>query len=364
MGMPSGRLFCFRSAVWLLVVAALTRFVPLSQAGEQAAEERELTEVVRRELPEAMRRLEAFYANVEGSGTLSYYHLPVKRGPDKRAVLDERGLAQVEPGAKEVHDRSSIRDFAARGRLVKLVRRNSPLDPRPASSLPPYIIIECVGPRYWFLLHQDRETGNTVLKQFGEGDDLAKVIDEDNAKYAGAPYSICGIKLSEIMKDPSFSIKRVEEIEKGGVKCYQIFYAFHPKGELRFRDGWVVVCPGRGWEVESFSSEADHPNGRHLVDYLTGAVEYGRTEGGVALPTRVTLNVMGTLREEFVFDEIKHVDIPESEFTLAAYGLPDPVRPAVASDPAGVSVWFYVAAVICLLAAVALIWRSRRPKAA
>lgn len=84
--------------------------------------------------------------------------------------------------------------------------------------------------------------------------------------------------------------------------------------------GWIEVAPDEDWAVHGYGS--GHPT--------TGTpgrvqrIDYGEPRDGVPIPRRITVsNPMGTLIQTFEIESVEFGPIPEREFTLSAYGLPE-----------------------------------------
>ncbi len=335
-------------ALLLMIAASPQDPAPEPQGHPVGAEEARRVEA---EFVRGIGRVEAFFSQVVGSGTFREFNRPVQ-GP--------RGNRVPVPGAPETLRTSFVLDYWYRGELRKRVLRPRPPAPgAPASKS--RILIECSGPRYSFWLHKSPEDGSLTIRGVGRGDDITEVFRRSVLEKTNGPFAVGGIAFSEVMADPSFGFKAVETLDGEPVR-YKISYRFHPEGKLVYRDGWVVVRPDRNWSIQSFGLEADRPaDGKRLTDYMRGETEYGPVQDGFALPTKTNILTMGMLRREFVFDAIRHEVLPDREFTLSAYGLPEPDAPAARpSRRPGASTPYFAAATASLAVALLLAWQAHR----
>lgn len=140
-------------------------------------------------------------------------------------------------------------------------------------------------------------------------------------------------RLSEMLKNPSFTITNVRDVQRKGKTAVQFEYDYRyevkvsdkqtqsQSKEVRIEHGAVVVDPEHSWCI--LQTHFDN-------QYWTGdeTVEYGEDLDGFPIPRRLrhtstNKKTGGYLLITFEFDKFIHRDIPESEFTLSAFGMPE-----------------------------------------
>lgn len=340
-----------RLSVFHVPLALGLSMMLMSSAAVRAAAD-DAEDAMKAKLLDAFEKLESDLSHVAGTVTYRKYRLPIRRFPD--------GHFEVVEGGEPTYIAHRENQFKVNGRLKRVVLRS-----KPATGLPtPFReLVFCIGPDYSFFLERRLGQGGYIVKAFGKDYKVGATIDGDYMLGLGAPYRFGRTKFKDILNDKSFSIKKLENTKHQGIDCVKIYYSFSPTGKIVFRDGWIIVAPSRGWAIQAFAMEALF-SGKHIDDYLRGTVEYRTSDTGRVLPSRVRRMVFGgALCEEYDFDKIEYVNVPESEFTLPAFGLPDLGSPPKGGWQLGASAWFYLAAVIFLALAVLLAWRVRRARA-
>jgi hypothetical protein len=191
-----------------------------------------------------------------------------------------------------------------------------------------------VNSRYFFELAKTAPDADTfILSNFQPVSDKArqKVFNggASNARiaFAGSQFG----RLSDIIKDPRFTISNIHGVRRDGKEVVQFEYGFtaetpDKQAPPQHKEPWaehgvVVVDPQHSWCI--LRTHFDNPN-------WTGdeTVEYGDAIDGFPIPRRCTHTSthkkgMGNGLIICEFDKLVHRDIPESEFTLSAFGLPE-----------------------------------------
>ena len=124
-------------------------------------------------------------------------------------------------------------------------------------------------------------------------------------------------------------------------------------------DGWILVEPEKKWVLREYELG-------HRKQVIRGLVEYGDPQDGFPLPKRVVIKGFPrgssepTFIQIFTFEDLRFVDVPDGEFTLAAFGLPELGQPGRSrSRYANRTVfWLLGAALVSLVLAVALKYYS------
>ena len=172
-------------------------------------------------------------------------------------------------------------------------------------------------------------------------------------RYLDAPFIPFFVSL--LITDEAFSVRAVSRVVGEQGRMLKVDFASKPttKGQ-REMHGWLVVSPEQAWVLRSYEFS------NSLGTTYAGTIEYGEVQRGVPVPKRVVHTVRppgggsNGMRTEYNFDEISLVDdVPDRDFTLAAFGFPEPgsPKPRRTGRPA---LWLFVFACVAMAAAVAL----------
>lgn len=228
--------------------------------------------------------------------------------------------------------------------------------------------------------------GDVVLQRFSETHQVPRqgeqsVFERVSVGVAPHFYLHDKIPLSQIMVDQRLKIRKISKTSENGRELVRIDYrdVDDSRSSARFRhvhvhSGWVDLDPSRCWcivrwktstefttngerreygESEAELSTVDHPSGFPLVKKIAvlGTKHFYRYRNSKerAINNRITM--------DFEWEVNDHV--PDSEFTLTAYGLPEPGGgPVKKSLP--LYIWITLAAGICIGLAVGFRFLARR----
>ena len=144
------------------------------------------------------------------------------------------------------------------------------------------------------------------------------------------PFSIYNYDLQEICNSPSFELKKLQNTDG---KIFAAFRSTHPQ-DGSSREVTMTMDPENSWAVTSYYFEFPSPKKSDLLLAAQGTIQYedlpfGTT--GVRIPKTavedggtaeaVQTNDGSVERFEYSLTEFDHVEVPESEFTVAAFGL-------------------------------------------
>lgn len=170
-----------------------------------------------------------------------------------------------------------------------------------------------------------------ILANFESVNDKArqKVRGSGGGEYDLA-FKIQGIPLNELIKDPLFTID-ARGVQQNGKEMVQLEYdrklvtrdrkdpsQTKPAGTER---GIVLLDPEHFWCIREY--HLDNQNWK-----IDGILEYGDDVDGFPILRRCQHTAtqkkgLGTMLITYDFDKLDHRDVPESEFTLSAFGLPE-----------------------------------------
>lgn len=192
--------------------------------------------------------------------------------------------------------------------------------------------VDGVNSRYAFKLAKaSPDAGSFVLTNFqpATGEVRRKVQMRGRGEF-DMIFTVQGRRLSDIIKDPLYTISAqgVQREEKELVKMEYDRQLIHwnrkegtQKGTSPVEHGTVILDPAHYWCVLEF--HFDNPS--WIGD---GTIEYGNEADDFPIPRRckyVAKNKKGYGNQliTYEFDKIVHRDIPENEFMLSAFGLPE-----------------------------------------
>jgi hypothetical protein len=219
------------------------------------------------------------------------------------------------------------------------------------------------NPRYLFNINRPADTAPYVLRSLDlEASDKARA---DLQRQLIIFYSIArwrlfaSIPLDELVTDPGFQLKSIEEVSVDGLKCVKVHFAgalAHHK--QTFLDSWVILDPARDWSI--LRSEASFARFK-----LTVENEYWPESGGVSWLRRCKMTNTYPAEHieentEYSFDKVEQAPIPASTFLLSSFGMPEPDRPVAADYRSKVHYWLIGGAVAMFAAAYALRRRASR----
>lgn len=306
------------------------------------AESLSAEEVFRQQYPDALRRMERFFSEIEIIGTLL-------EGPPGEAAPSEYRVRFVSSAGASKYERQQL---------------------RPGQNT----VVWCRNPdRYVFLLERASEVSTFAARRMHPKN--APVFDSTERyahRHFKAPYTVFGVPISELMDHRDFSIQSVSSVERDGRRLVHVKYDFRPGTDLLLRSGELWLSPQEGWAVREYRSLYAFPSSPSRPGEITGLIDYDRMQDGVAIPRRSIVDQSfggGSAREEFRFESVEHTRSPREEFTLTNYGLPEvEVKDDWAAtnigspEGGGLSVrgWLLVINGMMLLAIVLLTWIRRR----
>jgi hypothetical protein len=345
------------SVRWVTLVPWMAAFVLLARPAE-AQTDGALRDRVLREYPGALTALEAHFSRAKG--IVRRRSVRVKGPPRERALPDERFVFELRPDMARV---VIERQFAA-GKTAS-TRKDAAL---------------CYNRDYTFQLKKEGENSAFFLSSFSwnkaaDPDEGARRTHRRINGYLNAPFSLANTSLRELFALEGFSVGNVSRVGDGPGERLRVEFDTGPVAKPRTRHrGWFIVSPAEAWVLCSFEVAIDP----RMIK--RGTITYSGTHGGVPLPKQVvyTHEVLadsgqkappkkiapgspgasnddgpGTSVETYDFDELTIAAMPDGDFTLAAFGLPE-VGAAAPRAPGNLTLWLFGLACAAMAAAVAL----------
>ena len=356
-------------------VLAMIALGSLALSSEQG-QPRSLEDRFRAEFPAAMRRNLDMANQMSGSGTISTFSLVSKAEADE--TIAKKGKAQIFASRDLTGGtlRESKRiDFALDGPLMKRTIRPilrmelSPLQSgaKRDPSLQMFQSALCVSRDSAFWIDWPSESGQPVLKSFAKSEpSYSGLITSDTNAWLVRFAKPTFVPDMKNYPGPDFAVKALTPSRVDGVDLLRVDFELRyteeelaklPKN-VATRSGWFVTRPDDGWVIqECLISTINHQD----VTYTR--VEFGDKQNGVLLPKKI-FSCAPFRRQQIEFDSLRHGPTPESEFTLAAFGLPSIDKTPTPADPNRTGYWLVGLGGFLLVGVIGLKIAGRRNRAA
>lgn len=185
-------------------------------------------------------------------------------------------------------------------------------------------------------------------------------------------------QLSSLITQPEFTVHSVTPMNLGEREFAKVEFAYRPEKadppKLRLTDGWVLLDPQRYWVINNYQvSVVRLAGGKSWKGSMVGTYEYEEGVAGIPIPKRLVIRNKQVddngkaddfeMRHEF---KIVEAEVPESEFLLSAFGLPEPVEPVALNSqkPMPPYLWVLIGVGTFAMLAVGFRYLARRRGAA
>jgi hypothetical protein len=236
--------------------------------------------------------------------------------------------------------------------------------------------INCENSQYKFVLSRDSDTKPWAIAN------VEKVAEESLGVWNDRKSLLADLVLAprtrilpQVFQSPSFKCVNVAPEPTNGEGLVRVTFTFTPEGVNRLRGGWVVLDPSHYWVIREDEIDLDLDRGDQKNGVAKWKAHYEYKEGSDHHPIMTRSVMKGKVWEngrviseqEYLADDDLHErpPIPESEFTLSAFGFPEPFDLAP-SKPRWYTRWWFLAAVagvVCLGGAVLFRRFAARPAA-
>jgi len=168
-------------------------------------------------------------------------------------------------------------------------------------------------------------------------------------------------RLTDLVKDPKFSIKKVSPMEKEGRQLVRVDFQ-HSTTRARSSEnysGWMAFDPERSWCLLEIQMDVAFSFGIKGPWHMESVVKPGSQ--GHPIITRFQSTIIGNTdskapsRREMVieYDLHENASVSDWDFTLSSFGLPEP-HGVVWDAPPRYHVWLIGGALVALILAVFL----------
>jgi len=164
--------------------------------------------------------------------------------------------------------------------------------------------------------------------------------------------------LSDWLTRPGFQIDDVAPLARGNETLVEVKYTYKDPGPDRKQDfigGRFVLDPNRQWTIREFQTPMSW-GGTVKANLIYG----GDLEGFPLVTERTTLlegNDKTSLKRELQFKKLTRETVPEAEFQMAGFGLPEP---KFAPAPTNMTPYWYLLIAVTLAVAAIVLGRQFR----
>ena len=205
----------------------------------------------------------------------------------------------------------------------------------------------------------DDRDGTTVTNE-------KKPIRDVIFEMVGPQFMVYNIPLPSIVSDPRWSVTGMTDESRNGKHIVRLTFEFdNPIDDKTFttplQGGSLLLDPKHDWCIREATLRLKWINGEGLAD---SRLDFKAGSGGHLLPTQFMRSRKLNASETYVvtrdFDLRDNDDsIPDTAFTLSAFGLPEPVG-VIWEKPAARYIWFLVAGGASAIVAFALFYFKNR----
>jgi hypothetical protein len=284
----------------LAVAIAMLAIAPASVRGDETAKNRLMSEA-----PKGWASLQQFCSDYEGSFGV------------------ESNLKTTIPNAPPRPDRVDVH-FVVKGEYARVVR----IERDPSTGQLKKDVVRCINPDYAFALSRTDDKRSYQLSGLGlSSEDVRQEYLDAEAVYMHASWKY-GKSFAEWLKEPGFTVEDVFETHRADKDCVCLKFSYNPpdprKANGRMQNGSFYFDPKTYWSFQGF--EFTMPS-----NGFSGVVEYGDPVDGFPVLRRVVERITykgpeGSAERTTmcVFQIVSRCTTPAEQFTLTAFGMPEP----------------------------------------
>lgn len=171
--------------------------------------------------------------------------------------------------------------------------------------------------------------------------------------------------LPEVMNDPAFKVTEVKPQGIDGQPLVRIDFDYPSpsKPGLCIR-GWMALDPDHDWILREYEIYRGPPP--EIFMHFTYQIREGTDRHPMMTRQTWQWNSKGERkweeRGEAEWQVVENSDVPLEEFTLSAFGLPEP--PGIPVQRSRLHLWIALGGILCICIAALIRWQARRARAA
>jgi hypothetical protein len=191
--------------------------------------------------------------------------------------------------------------------------------------------------KYSFRLVHRADKREWVLVECARNDDVVAASPLNTLDLAASLWTcpeFCALHtrfLPDLLVAPDFVVKRAEPIDQFGQRLVRLEYAYRPRdpSELTVEDGFMILDPEAHWAVKRYEMRYRNRSGTGIQSLDNRYT----VQGGFPVATEQLIHVVANkfgkaapdIRDERnQFDLVQNDHLTEKDFTLSAYGMPEP----------------------------------------
>jgi hypothetical protein len=270
----------------------------------------------------------------------------------------------------------------ARGACLCAVYRNlPPLHVPPGKRVPQRVLArrtsseaEGINSSYSFKLNRRSPDKGWIITdvqlpdQSNTFSDKQREFQESHLKDVCPCLRLENLWLPTLIQDPDFKITAIQTQEIDGHAAVRFDFDY-PKadkdypgnGGFRIKGGWMVLDPEHDWILREYIGHS----GSDYTHHKTFLIREGADRHPIV--THSTNQIVGKGEElletnESEWQTVEQSDVPLEEFTLSAFGLPEP--PGTQVGKSRLHLWIALSGMVCLGIAALIRWQLRRTRMA
>ena len=203
----------------------------------------------------------------------------------------------------------------------------------PPDSPPPARGAIAITSKYGFSVKRQTDDTPWVIRNVATRnyENLREFFHDGILEYVQAPWVLRGKPLGTLIHEPEFKLTACEGATHDGSELCKVSFEYTPtpdKAKLTaMRGGWFLLDPEQHWAIVEYEIKP----APKIWTAILGSNVYGDVSKGFPLLRETRHRIVGTdghWDENAVFTKLAYREsIPEAEFGLAQYGLPEPYGP-------------------------------------
>lgn len=216
------------------------------------------------------------------------------------------------------------------------------------------------NPKYAFRLTRQDPSRGWLLERIATPDDIdiwfgSVTVGDLAVDHVSSHFSVGGLPIAQVCEDAGFAIKEIGVVQSGGRELVRVEFSFRPRMAggryIAMTGGRVLLDPAYYWHMREAETTLAGSTGT-----ATGRTTYDTVpdKSGRPILRRTETRMEGKQNGKTVFEEsgtgefdlAADPSVPDTECTLTAFGLPEPVG-VEWKRPTPLYVWLLMAAGVC-----------------
>jgi hypothetical protein len=234
-----------------------------------------------------------------------------------------------------------------------------------------------INPSYSFKLKRRGPDRGWIITALEFPKPSASFSDEQRMHQEKQLQTICdclklwNLWLPTLIQDPDFKVTAIknQEIDGSPVVRFEFSYPkpdkdYPVQGAIRLKGGWMVLDPEHDWILREYLVHTGQPE-KYFI-HKTFRIREGSRHHPII--THVTVHTVGKDEPSFEriiegeWQTVEQSDVPLEEFTLSAFGLPEP--PGIQVKRSRLYLWIALAGIVCLSIGALIRRQIRRTRTA